>query len=209
AGAMTASTLQQSLHPQARKVGRRALSGGAEHVSFSAVATLAHGGASVAGLVTELPEHQSLTAFRIGAALRYRASLFTNTTVTAIRGAERVESVELTDLGSGRTRDIDCDLVIFTADWIPDPELAVRAGCELAPGPLGPLVDPARRPPVPGVFAAGNLLHPAETADISALDGRHVAPAVAAYLRGEREWPPQLRLSARPPLTWVAPNLLL
>jgi DNA-binding IclR family transcriptional regulator len=46
-------------------------------------------------------------------------------------------------------------------------------------------------------------------ADISAIDGRHEAPAVAAYLRGEREWPHHLRLGARPPLTWVAPNLLL
>jgi hypothetical protein len=83
------------------------------------------------------------------------------------------------------------------------------AGCGLDPGTLGPPVDPALRTTVPGVFAAGNLLHPAETADVSALDGRHVAPAVAAYLRGGREWPTHVRLVARPPLAWVAPNLLL
>ena len=55
AGVMTTSTLQQLVHLEGRKVGRRAVIVGAEHVSFSAVATLAHGGASVAGLVTELP----------------------------------------------------------------------------------------------------------------------------------------------------------
>ena len=208
AGVMTTSTLQQLVHLQGRKVGRRAVIVGAEHVSFSAVATLAHGGASVAGLVTEQPRHQSLAAFRAGAALRYRVPVWARTAVSAIRGGERVESVELTELENGRTREVECDLVIFTADWIPDHELAVMAGCELDRGTLGPLVDPALRTTLPGVFAAGNLLHPAETADISALDGRHVAAAVAAHLRGAG-WPRQIRLVARPPLAWVAPNLLL
>jgi hypothetical protein len=83
------------------------------------------------------------------------------------------------------------------------------AGCELDPGSLGPLVDQALRTTRPGVFAAGNLLHPAETADICALDGRHVAASVAAYLRGAREWPSRVRVVARGPIAWVAPNLLI
>ena len=206
---MTTSTLQQLVHLQGRKVGRRAVIVGAEHVSFSAVATLAHGGASVAGLVTELPRHQSLTAFRVGAAVRYRAPVWTRTAVSAIHGAERVESVELTELESGRTRTVDCDLVIFTADWIPDHEMAVMAGCELDRGSLGPLVDTALRTTTPGVFAAGNLVHPAETADVCGLDGRHAAPAVAAYLHGPGEWPSPVRVTAPAPLAWIAPNLVL
>ena len=209
AGVMTTATLQQLVHLGGQKVGRRAVIVGAEHVSFSAVATLAHAGASVAGLVTELPRHQSLAAFRAGAAVRYRAPVWSRTAVSAIHGNERVESVELTELDSGSTRSVDCDLVIFTADWIPDHELAVMAGCELDPGSLGPLVDPALRTTRRGVFAAGNLLHPAETADVCALDGRHVAPSVAAYLHGPGEWPSHVRLVARDPLAWIAPNLLL
>jgi thioredoxin reductase len=209
AGVMTTSTLQQLVHLRGDEVGNRAVIVGAEHVSFSAVATLAHAGASVAGLVTELPKHQSLGAFRAGAAVRYRAPVWSRTAVSAIHGHERVESVELTELDSGRTRSVDCDLVIFTADWIPDHELAVMAGCELDPGSLGPLVDQALRTTRPGVFAAGNLVHPAETADVCALDGRHVAPSVAAYLRSPGEWPASVRLVARDPIAWVAPNLLL
>jgi hypothetical protein len=208
-GVMTTSTLQQLVHLRRQRVGRRAVIVGAEHVSFSAVATLAHGGASVAGLVTELPRHQSLAAFRAGAAVRYRAPVWSRTAVSAIHGDERVESVELTELDAGRTRTVECDLVVFTADWIPDHELAVMAGCELDPGTLGPLVDQGLRTTRRGVFAAGNLLHPAETADICALDGRHVAPSVAAYLRGARDWPSRVRLIARGPLAWIAPNLLL
>jgi thioredoxin reductase len=209
AGVMTTGTLQQLVHLRDERIGSRAVIVGAEHVSFSAVATLAHGGAKVAGLVTDLPRHQSLGAFRAGAAVRYRAPVWTRTAVTAIHGRERVESVELTELDSGTSRSVECDLVVFTADWVPDHELAVMAGCALDRGSLGPLVDTALRTSRRGVFGAGNLLHPAETADICALDGRHVAPAVAAYLRGPGEWPAQLRVLARPPLAWVAPNLLL
>lgn len=208
-GVMTTSTLQQLVHLRGQRVGRRAVIVGAEHVSFSAVATLAHAGASVAGLVTELPKHQSLGAFRAGAAVRYRAPVWSRTRLSAIHGAERVESVELTELESGSRRNVECDLVIFTADWIPDHELAVMAGCDLDSGSLGPLVDQALRTTTPGVFAAGNLLHPAETADICALDGRHVAASVAAYQRGAREWPARTRVVARDPIAWVAPGLLV
>jgi thioredoxin reductase len=208
-GVMTTSTLQQLVHLRGQRVGRRAVVVGAEHVSFSAVATLAHGGASVAGLVTELPKHQSLAAFRVGAAIRYRAPVLPRTAVSAIRGADRVEEVELTDLDSGQRRTVACDLVVFTADWIPDHELAVMAGCELDPGTRGPRFDPALRTKVPGVFAAGNLLHPAETADVSALDGVHVAAAVADHLDdGLAAWPSAVPIEARPPLRWVAPNLV-
>ncbi len=198
AGVMTTATLQQLVHLRGQKVGRRAVIVGAEHVSFSAVATLAHGGASVAGLVTDLPKHQTLRAFRAGAAVRYRAPVWSRTKVSAIHGSERVESVELTEIDSGLTRTVECDLVVFTADWIPDHELAVMAGCELDRGTRGPLVDPALRTSRRGVFAAGNLMHPAETADVCALDGRHVAPAVAAYLRGPGDWPAHVRMGNAP-----------
>lgn len=210
AGVMTTSTLQQLVYLHGERVGRRAVVVGAEHVSFSAVATLAHGGASVAGLVTDLPRHQSLAVFRLGAAIRYRARVWTRTALTAIHGTSRVEEVELTDLDSGRTRGVPCDLVVFTADWIPDHELAVMAGCEIDPGTLGPRVDGGLRTSAPGVFAAGNVLHPAETADIAALDGRHVARTVTDYLDGEDGgWPSHVNVAARPPLRWVAPNLVL
>ena len=51
----------------------------------------------------------------------------------------------MTEIDSGLTRTVECDLVVFTADWIPDHELAVMAGCELDLGTRGPLVDPALR----------------------------------------------------------------
>ncbi len=134
---MTTGTLQQLVELRGERVGTRALIVGAEHVSFSAVLTLAHAGARVVGMVTELPRHQTIAAFRAGAALRYRAPLWTRTAVSGIYGQGRVEEVELRDLGTGQMRRLACDTVVFTADWIPDHELAVIAGLELDPSGPG------------------------------------------------------------------------
>jgi thioredoxin reductase len=207
-GVMTTGTLQQLVYLKQRQVGERALVVGAEHVSFSALLTLTHGGARPVGMTTQLARHQSLAAFRAGAALRFRTPLWTRTAVSAIHGSPRVEEVELTNLDSGRTRAVACETVVFTADWIPDNELAVMGGLELDPGTRGPVVDAALRSSRPGVFAAGNLLHGAEQADVAALGGRHAAASVARHLNGgswpERRVPVQLRA----PLAWVSPNAL-
>jgi thioredoxin reductase len=206
-GVMTTGTLQQLVYLKRRQVGARAVIVGAEHVSFSALLTLAHGGATAVGMTTELPRHQSLALFRAGAALRWRTPLWTRTAVTAIHGRPRVEEVELTDLDSGGTRSVACDIVVFSADWIPDHELAVMGGLAIDPGTRGPAVDAALRTSRPGVLAAGNLLHGAETADVAALSGRHAA----AKLKGTvpLRWAgPRVPIECEPPLHWIAPTVI-
>ena len=103
---------------------------------------------------------------------------------------------------------IDCDTVVLTGDWIPDHELARSAGLDIDPGTQGPVVDTALRTSRPGVFAVGNLLHPVDTADIAALDGRHVADHVRAYLDGRRPSTEGVRIQADAPLRWVALSLV-
>src|SRR6187200_1449428 len=74
-GVMTTSTLQQLVYLHGARPGRRAVIVGAEHVSFSALLTLAHGGVEAVGMTTELPRHQTVPLFRAGASLRWRAPL--------------------------------------------------------------------------------------------------------------------------------------
>jgi thioredoxin reductase len=208
AGVMTTGMLQQLVYLRGLQAGTRAVVVGAEHVSFSAIMTLAHGGARTVALTTELARHQSLAAFRLGALARYRVPVWTRTRVSAIRGHDRVEEVELTELDGGRVRGVACDTVVFSADWIPDHELAVAAGIDLDAGTRGPSVDAALRTTRPGVFAAGNVLHGAEQADVAALSGRHMAPAVARYLE-DGAWPERrVTVVCEPPLGWIAPNAI-
>jgi thioredoxin reductase len=206
AGVLTTGMLQQLVYLRGLPAGERALVVGAEHVSFSAILTLAHGGATTIALTTELRRHASFAVFRIGARLRYGTPVWTRTRVSAIRGRSRAEEVELTDLNTGRVRSVECDTVVFSADWIPDHELAVMAGVELDPATRGPAVDSSLRSSRTGVFAAGNLLHGAEQADVAALSGRHAAAGVVRYLE-DGGWPEKRApIVCRPPLGWIAPN---
>jgi thioredoxin reductase len=207
-GVMTTGMLQQLVYLRGEPAGRRAVVVGAEHVSFSALLTLSHGGARAVAMITEHPRHQSLAPFRAGAALRFRTPLHTRTRVAAIHGQPRVEAVELVDLRTGRSRELACDLVVFTADWIPDHELAVLGEAELDRRTMGPAIDPALRTTRAGVFAAGNVLQGAETADVAALSGAHVAAGVIRHLEGE-PWPTaRVPIRCEEPLGWISPNAL-
>jgi thioredoxin reductase len=218
-GVLTTGMLQQLVHGRQQPVGRTAVVVGAEHVSYSAVLTLAHAGVATAALVTEEPRHQTFAALHAMTALRFRVPVLTSTRVAAVLGRPRVEAVELTDLEGGKVRRLPCDTVVFSGDWIPDHELARTLGVVVDPATRGPLVDQRLRTSVPGVFAAGNLLHGAETADLAALEGRHAAASIADFLAGD-SWPgggtaPPARPAAavpvgcEPPLRWVTPGLVV
>lgn len=130
----------------------------------------------------------------------------TRTRVVRIIGKPTVTGVEVENLDTGHRRIVDCDTVVLTGDWIPDHELARSTGLDIDPGTLGPVVDTALRTSRPGVFAIGNLLHPVDTADIAALDGRHVADRVRAHLAGNRPADAGVPIHAEAPLRWVAPT---
>jgi hypothetical protein len=133
----------------------------------------------------------------------------TGVRIARILGAPEVTGVELEQIATGRRRVVECDTVVITADWIPDNELARSAGLAIDAASGSPRVDASLRTDRPGVFAIGNLVHPADTADVAALDGAAVVPHVLAFLRGERPAPSAyVDLFVEAPLRWVSPSRL-
>jgi thioredoxin reductase len=204
-GVMTTGELQRRVCLGGQRLAGRALVVGAEHVSFSAMVTLSHAGAEVIALVTGQPRHTSYAAFALAAAWRWHVPVWPSTTVARVQGRSRLEGVELA--GPGGIRFVSCDLLVFTGDWIPDNELASAACLDMDPGTQGPAVDTALETSVPGVFAAGNLVHAVETADVAALGGRHAARGIVRALgRGPAPEHLPLPVTVEPPLLWIAPN---
>jgi len=84
-------------------------------------------------------------------------------------------------------------------------------------GTRGPAVDARSATSELGVFATGNLVHPVETADAVAVEGRSTARSVLEYLQqlvaepapiGSEAQPAATVIRVEPPLRWVVPNLV-
>jgi hypothetical protein len=149
--------------------------------------------------------------------------VWASTAVRRVEGRERLAAVELADLRTGQVGRVECDTLVFTGDWIPDHELARAAGAAIDPGTRGPSVDTCLETSVPCLFAAGNLVHAAETADVAAPGGVHAAEHIAAALHARQgtaapqaDAPPsaggpptqRVPITVEPPLAWIFPNAI-
>ncbi|HVA21577.1 MAG TPA: FAD-dependent oxidoreductase [Candidatus Micrarchaeia archaeon] len=206
AGVLTTGSLQRLAALAGLRVGSRALVVGAERVSFSALLALRAAGVRVVAMTTEHPVPQAAPALRWATATRLRVPVWTGTRVAELHGTGRVTGVTVAAVDGTGVRRVACDTVIFTGDFVPDHELARQGGLRIDPRSRAPVVDGHQRTSRPGVFAAGNLLHAAETAAVAAACGTEVAAAVLDHLRGE-PWPDCEPLSIRVerPLLWVSP----
>ncbi|MDQ6936496.1 MAG: NAD(P)/FAD-dependent oxidoreductase [Actinomycetota bacterium] len=209
-GVFTTGQLQQWWHQHRLPVGRRAIVVGAEHVSYSAALTLREAGVHVVALVTDRPRHQTFAAF--AAALRWglRVPVWTDTEVVAVHGHGRVRAVDLRNRTSGAPRSIAVDTVVFTGDWLPDNELARSGGLLIDGSSSGPVVDCGGATTADRVFAAGNVIHPGEPADVAALRGAAGGTALARRLASRRDvagasW---VGIEVQQPLQWSTPGRL-
>ncbi|MEV6107510.1 FAD-dependent oxidoreductase [Streptomyces sp. NPDC051940] len=202
-GVFTTGQLQNLVHLHGGSPGRRAVVVGAEPVSWLAVLTLRESGCRPVLMTTCHPVPESYRAARH----LLRVPVATRTRLVRVIGRRRLEAVELEHTDTGSRRTVACDTLVLTGDWIPDHELARAAGLAMDPGTRGPLTDTALRTSTDGIFAAGNLLHPADTADVAALDGRHAAASTLRYLAAPAVPRPPLALEADTPFRWVTPGL--
>ena len=207
-GVYTTGQLQNLVHLHHTHVGSRALIVGAELVSWSAVLTLREAGCATVGMVSAYPRSEAYTVFRMPGRFLMSGPMFTRSRIVSIDGKDRVRAAVVENIDTGSRVIVDCDTVVFTGDWIPDHELARTGGLAMDPATRGPVVDAGLRTSSPGVFAVGNLLHPVDTADGAALDGRHVAAAISSWLEHRDEPPKAVRIRTDAPLRWVAPQLV-
>ncbi len=129
----------------------------------------------------------------------------------AYRRGGTAEGVEVADVRTGAARFVPCEVVVFTGDGFPTTNWPGWPGWPWTRHP-GPAVDGTLSTSLTGVFAAGNLVHAAETADIAALSGRHAARHIAALLAGEPAadgaGATRRPILVTPPLKWISPNTI-
>jgi hypothetical protein len=169
---------------------------GTELVSFSNLLTMRHAGIRPLAM---LEESTQVVAPRVGgwiARAAFGTRILTRARVIAVRGETRVSGV-----------DIECDGVVFSGRFVPETAIVKSSHLVLDPATGGPVVDQYGRCSDPVYFAAGNVLRAVEASWTVWSEGRDVARAVAASLRGSL--PQAARhasLEARGPVRYVCPQ---
>jgi thioredoxin reductase len=204
-GVFTTGALQQLVYLAGFKPCTRAVIVGSELVSFSNFLTMHHAGIRPLAL---LEESAQVLAPRPGvwiARAAFGTRILTRTRVIAVRGEARVSGVDVERDGKFET--IECDGVVFSGRFVPEAAIVRTSHLVLDPSTGGPVVDQYGRCSDPAFFAAGNLLRPVEASWTAWSEGRDVAWALAASLRGNL--PPAARhavLETQGPVRYVCPQ---
>jgi len=148
-------------------------------------------GAQVLAMAEILPHVSGLRRNLVQCVRDFDIPLYLCTTVTEVRGADRVESVVLSQVDErwrplpGTEREIACDTLLLSVGLIPENELSRLAGVALDPVTGGPFVDERLATTVPGIYAAGNVVHVYdlvdEVTDSALRAGRHAAEHAAGH----------------------------
>lgn len=129
--------------------------------------------------------------------------LLTNTNVTRIDGHKHVTGLHLS---TGQI--LQTDGLIVSGHFKPDIPLLAGSPIKLDPRTRGPDIDQYGRCTEPGYFAAGNLLRAVETAGWSWSEGRAIARAIHAHLKGALAPDPGVRLTVSGPISALIPQRL-
>ena len=119
----------------------------------------------------------------------YGIPLYLSHSVVKIKGEKRIEGVTVVQVDEkmrpipGTEEDFSCDTLVLSVGLIPENELSLAAGVLLDGRTKGAYVDENYQTSVPGVFAAGNVLHVHDLVDFVSQEAEALANGVAAYLK--------------------------
>ena len=114
-------------------------------------------------------------------------------TVKHIIGKNRVEAIETVAVDDhwnfvpGSEEIIPCDTLLLSVGLIPENELSKKAGVLLDPITGGPYVDERFQTSVPGIFAAGNVVHVYDLVDFVSIAGDTAGMNAARYALAEQQ----------------------
>ena len=191
AGIFTAGTAQRLVNMEGYLPGRKVVILGSGDIGLIMARRMTLEGAEVQVVAELMPYSGGLKRNIVQCLDDYGIPLKLSHTVVDIQGKERVEGVTLARVENGRPvpgteEHYDCDTLLLSCGLLPENELSRAAGVRLSPVTGGPAVNESLETSIPGVFAAGNVLHVHDLVDyVSEEAGAAGAHAAAFIQRGE------------------------
>lgn len=215
AGVYTAGTAQRFTNVEGYLPGKRFVILGSGDIGMIMARRLTFEGAKVERVLEIMPFLTGLTRNYVQCLLDFDIPLQLRHTVNRILGNYRVEAVEAVQVDEnwqpieGTEEIIPCDTLLLSVGLIPENELSKKAGVVLDPVTGGPFVDEGMQTNVPGIFAAGNVVHVYDLVDWVTEAGFVAGRAAAKYAIAERKRAArQVKLQAGENVRYVVPHVM-
>ncbi len=188
AGIFTAGTAQRLVNMEGYLPGRKVVILGSGDIGLIMARRMTLEGAEVQVVAELMPYSGGLKRNIVQCLDDYGIPLRLSHTVVDIQGKERVEGVTLARVENGRPipgteEHYDCDTLLLSCGLLPENELSRAAGVQLSPVTGGPAVNESLETSIPGVFAAGNVLHVHDLVDYVSEEAGAAGAHAAAYIQ--------------------------
>ena len=189
AGIFSAGTAQRLVNIEGYLPGRRVVILGSGDIGLIMARRMTLEGAKVLVCAELMPYSGGLKRNIVQCLDDFGIPLKLSHTVVRIEGKERVEGVVIAEVGPdrkpipGTEEHYDCDTLLLSVGLLPENELTIGLGAEMSRVTNGPVVDESLETSVPGVFAAGNVLHVHDLVDYVSEEAAHAGESAAAYIR--------------------------
>ena len=187
AGIYTAGTAQRLVNMEGCLPGRRVVILGSGDIGLIMARRMTLEGAKVLCVAELMPYSGGLKRNIVQCLDDFGIPLKLSHTVVDIKGKKRVEGVTIARVENGRPvpgseESYDCDTLLLSCGLLPENELSRAAGVELSAVTNGPLVDESLQTSLPGVFAAGNVLHVHDLVDYVSEEASAAGAHAARYI---------------------------
>ncbi len=189
AGIFTAGTAQKLVNLEGYLPGKKVVILGSGDIGLIMARRMTFIGAKVLCCVELMPYSSGLKRNIVQCLDDYDIPLYLSHTVIDISGKDRVEGVTIAEVDSrskpipGTEQYIECDTLLLSVGLLPENELSEMAGVELSPNTSGAVVDETLQTSVPGIFAAGNVLHVHDLVDFVSEEAELAGKNAAEFVR--------------------------
>ena len=211
AGIYSAGTAQRLVNMEGFMPGRRVVILGSGDIGLIMARRMTLEGAKVLVVAELLPYSGGLKRNIVQCLNDFDIPLKLSHTVVNIEGKERVSGITIAEVGPDRKPipgtevHYDCDTLLLSCGLIPENELSRGMGVDISPITNGPVVDESLQTSIPGVFAAGNVLHVHDLVDFVSEEAALAAKAALRYLDGAPP-PERNRVRVEANLKYVVPG---
>ena len=193
AGIYTAGTAQRLVNMEGFLPGRKCVILGSGDIGLIMARRMTLEGAEVKVVAELMPYSGGLKRNIVQCLDDYGIPLKLSHTVVDIKGRERVEAIVIAEVDEklrpipGTEIEYECDTLLLSCGLLPENELSRAAGVDINPLTNGPRVNEQLETSVPGVFAAGNVLHVHDLVDFVSEEAGAAGRHAAAYIQGAAE----------------------